>query len=86
MKIIIQRAKNYANPVNCGIAKGLRRKLIIAIVTPTCYTGLFLGIIPIWGSIPQKANDIAHNCTREDFIPVEAEVGFYDKIKNEEQW
>lgn len=86
MKITIQKANDYKNPINCGIAKGLRKKLIIAIVHPTYYIGLFLGFIPIWGNISLESNEKALMCTDKDFEPVEVEVGVYNKIKNEEQW
>lgn len=43
---------NYMNIFNCLIAKGLRRRFIFAIVGGSTWEGLFLGIIPVWGTIP----------------------------------
>lgn len=50
---------NYISNFNCPIAKALRRKRIFSIVAPHSFQGLFLGIIPVFGYIPTKANDAA---------------------------
>jgi hypothetical protein len=78
MKINIQRAKDYTNPISCGIAKGLWRKGIFAIVRSENYVGLFLGFIPVWGKIPNETNKIAYKCSSRNFEPRKVDIGLYN--------
>lgn len=78
MKIIVQPCYDYSDPLNCGIAKGLRKKGILALVGVKRWRGVFLGIIPVWGKIPNLANDIALNSCKKGFKPTEATIGLFN--------
>lgn len=79
VKINLPKCKDYSNPLNCSIAKGLRGKLIFALVSPTDFHDLFLGFIPVWGYIPCETNKIAHQSTKENY---KKQIGFVDFFSN----
>jgi hypothetical protein len=80
MKIKIYPCKDYTNPSNCGIAKGLKKKLIVPFigVGPNRWSGLFLGFIPVWGKISDEADDIAMESDKEGFKPVKVKIGLFN--------
>jgi hypothetical protein len=79
IEIEIQKCKSYTNPFNCGIAKGLRRKGILFPIVSSCsYRGLFLGLIPVWGTISEESDDIAYMSDKEDFIPTKTKIGLFN--------
>ena len=55
---------NYTDPDHCPIATALRRKLILPLVGPDSYVGLFLGFIPVWGRIHEPLRNEIHDLSR----------------------
>ena len=80
MNIKIYPCKDYCNTFNCGIAKGLKKKLIVPFpgVGPNSWSGFFLGFIPVWGKIPYEVNQIAHKSSKYCFKPTKAKIGLYN--------
>jgi len=77
LNIKIRPCKDYTSPFNCGIAKGLRRLGIFAVIGPTRFGGLFLFVIPVWGSIPTEVDDIAYTSTNPGFVPTKVSLKLY---------
>ena len=71
---------NYSNNFNCPIAKGLRRKLILASIGGDEWCGLFLGFIPVWGKISDVVNRDAYKIGNNQKEPSNEyfEIGVYN--------
>jgi len=80
LTITIQRCKNSNSNFNSGLAKGLRRKLIFAILDPDRWIGLFLGIIPVWGLIDKETADTDARSDIWFFEPAKVRIKLFEKF------
>ncbi len=80
LKIKLKQSNTYSDIIRCPIALGLRDRGIIALVGGNKWCGLFMFVIPVWGSIPEIVNKEAMNAyfkwpidTQSDYF-----IGLYD--------
>jgi len=68
MKINLKSEKglDFCDPWRCPIAKALKRRWIIPFITLNTWGGLFLGFIPVWGTIPRTTNKTAQELCDEN--------------------
>ena len=52
----VDKSYEYCNSCNCGYAQYLRSYGVFAVVGPTSWYGLWLGLVPCFGLVPVKIN------------------------------
>jgi uncharacterized membrane protein len=77
IEIEIKKCKNYYNVLNCAIVQALRKKGIFAIAYNEKFYGLFLFIIPVWGTIPKKSDQEAYKSSTSEFKSTKIELYLY---------